>query len=370
MTGSSSGESFWPATFQERGATVPFTTPILASARVRQPDDQKLELLVPGMSGTKGTYVIPWASLPEIFKMTVHDRALYEEIADANVSTPHEIRVAALKVARTGLAGPGVAKAARDFLEELDNHELLARFFLIVRTLEQLSDDKTNTSLEELVTEEGKRRVKRALGFVALDLGINADELYDRLEKWGTAVTPIGIVDTPVEGPLRKLSKRLLPFSRALSEWAASETGDSIADAQLCADTAQETQRFVMEVVVTTDRLASKVSEALNEWTDQYEVIVNNLHRISWLLDGWEILIKMWAAAEPEPKYRQRETLVEMVRLLPLIPQNEMQAAQQATWNDLTKSMRRQVRVLESWTTGEIDIDLMLRLERYKSMPT
>ncbi len=370
MTGASSSESFWPATFEERGATVPFTTPILASARVRQPDEQKLELLVPGMSGTKGTYVIPWPSLPEIFKMTVHDRALYEEIGDANVATPYEIRMAALKVARTGLAGPGVAKSAREILDEIENHELLARFFLIVRTLEQLSDDKSNTSLEELVTDEGKRRVKRALGFVALDLGINADELYDRLEKWGTAVTPIGIIDTPVDGPLRRLAKRLLPFSRALSEWAAADVGDSVGEAQLCADTAQETQRFVMEVMVGTDRFAGKVSDALSEWTDQYELILTNMRRISWLLDGWEILIKMWEAVENEPKFRQRETLVEMVRLLPLIPQNELQVAQQKVWNDLSKSMRRQVRVLESWSTGEIDIDLMLRLERYKSMPS
>jgi hypothetical protein len=29
--------------------------------------------------------------------------------------------------------------------------------------------------------------------------------------------------------------------------------------------------------------------------------------------------------------------------------------------------MRRQVKVMQGWTTGEIDIELMLRLERYKS---
>jgi hypothetical protein len=300
--------------------------------------------------------------------MTVHDRALYEEIGATDATTPYEIKMAALKVARTGLAGPVVAKAAREVLDEIDNHELLSRFFLIVRTLEQLSDDKTNTSLEELVTEEGKRRVKRALGFVALDLAITADELYDRLEKWGSAIAPIGVPDTPVEGSLRRLARRLLPFSRALGEWAANEVGDSAADAQLCADTAQETQRFVMEMVVAIDKLAAKVSEALNDWTPRYEAVFSNMKRVSWLLDGWEILLKMWEVAENEAKSRQRETLTEMVRLLPVIPQSEVQSAQQQVWSDLTKSMRRQVRVLESWTTGEIDMDLMLRLERYKSM--
>ena len=55
-----------------------------------------------------------------------------------------------------------------------------------------------------------------------------------------------------------------------------------------------------------------------------------------------------------------------MVRLLPLVPQSEVKS-NQAKWVDLSVSMRRQVRVLEGWNSGEIDIELMMRLEKYKA---
>jgi len=55
-----------------------------------------------------------------------------------------------------------------------------------------------------------------------------------------------------------------------------------------------------------------------------------------------------------------------MVRLLPLVPQSEVRQNQQK-WVNATVSMRRQVRVLEGWTTGEIDMELMMRLEKYKA---
>jgi len=38
MSTATSNERFWPATFAERGATVPFTTPALAAARLRSMD--------------------------------------------------------------------------------------------------------------------------------------------------------------------------------------------------------------------------------------------------------------------------------------------------------------------------------------------
>src|ERR1044071_3169438 len=88
-------DNFWADTFEERGAVVPFTTPVLAFSRVRE-QEQRLELLVPGLAGGRDTYVIPWRSLPSVFAMTVHDRALREEIEALPESRPEEIRVATL----------------------------------------------------------------------------------------------------------------------------------------------------------------------------------------------------------------------------------------------------------------------------------
>ena len=43
----------------ERGASVPFTTPMLSGARVRPADRIGLELLMPNPSGGRGTYIVP-----------------------------------------------------------------------------------------------------------------------------------------------------------------------------------------------------------------------------------------------------------------------------------------------------------------------
>ena len=50
-------KSFWaPPTFAERGASVPFTTPIIVGSRIRGRQD-RLELVVPNPSGAKGNYM-------------------------------------------------------------------------------------------------------------------------------------------------------------------------------------------------------------------------------------------------------------------------------------------------------------------------
>ncbi len=68
---------YWPSTFEERGVVVPFTTPMLAYARARSDGKDGLEIIVPGLSGSSGVYIIGWASVRDVFRMTVHDRAFH-----------------------------------------------------------------------------------------------------------------------------------------------------------------------------------------------------------------------------------------------------------------------------------------------------
>ncbi|MEI9987084.1 MAG: hypothetical protein WDN69_30395 [Aliidongia sp.] len=55
MTGRS-GSAMLPATFEERGAVVPFTTPALSLARVRRDQRQRMILLMPNFGGTEGGF--------------------------------------------------------------------------------------------------------------------------------------------------------------------------------------------------------------------------------------------------------------------------------------------------------------------------
>ena len=49
-----------PATFLDRGVTVPFTTPMLMGARARPREDREgLEVIIANPSGTSGVYILP-----------------------------------------------------------------------------------------------------------------------------------------------------------------------------------------------------------------------------------------------------------------------------------------------------------------------
>src|SRR3546814_14991990 len=77
-----------------------------------------LELTVSAFSGVRGNYVLRWKDVPEIFSLTMHDRALQEAIHKNNSCLPPEIRRATLATAKPGLAGPEAQRAAEDALAE------------------------------------------------------------------------------------------------------------------------------------------------------------------------------------------------------------------------------------------------------------
>jgi hypothetical protein len=107
-----------PATFEERGATVPFQKPELANARIRKNAQGELEVLVYGFSGGRGVYILPWRSVPEVLRLNLHDLTLHAEVFTTNAVTPERIQVALYRVARSGLAGEDMLESADDMLAE------------------------------------------------------------------------------------------------------------------------------------------------------------------------------------------------------------------------------------------------------------
>ncbi len=367
-TAATSSERFWPATFADRGATVPFTTPVLAAARLRSLGPEKVEYLIPGLSGSKGTYVIPAKAIPEMFKLTVHDRALLEEMEVKVATSPYDIRIATLKVASTGLAGSEAATAAKAILSASENQELVTRLFVVIKALEQLSKSQEKFAVTDLMTEKGKNRAREELTAAGEKLGIELQPLLDRLEEWGVLVAPLGIAGTAAVGPMRRIWQQLTALSRALRDWSTSDwVDDAKSDATLIADVAEETNRVSAAPIVELDGLLDNVGRYILPWEDTSLQIKGAMFRIAWFFDGWDHVLKIWDAAQKESHHRQKEAVTEMVRLLPLVPQSEVKSHQAQKWNDMSVSMRRQVRALEGWTSGDIDLELMLRLERYKA---
>jgi hypothetical protein len=88
---------FQPATFLERGATVPFTSPLLQQARIRLGLGGTREIVLRNPSGGPGWYVGPWDGVAEMARATVHDRLVYKRIEETGAISPLDIRRAGLE---------------------------------------------------------------------------------------------------------------------------------------------------------------------------------------------------------------------------------------------------------------------------------
>src|SRR4051812_11093504 len=147
-----------PSTFDERGTTVPFTTPELAFSRVRRDNrTNHLEVLVMGFSGSRSIYVFPWEGLTSVLRLTLHDRALQAEISLADAITPLRMRIAAYRVAKTGLAGPEAASAATLAMERIAREEKITREAMLRRIIRL-------TGVLDKTTEDLVRRVRGRVG--------------------------------------------------------------------------------------------------------------------------------------------------------------------------------------------------------------
>lgn len=373
-TSFATSEKFWPLTFGERGVLVPFTTPMLAASRIRGPELKRAEILVPGLSGGKGTYIIPWKSVLEMFKLTVHDRALHEAICEAPDFTPRQIRAAALNVARLGLAGRDACAAARAQLQRDDNLQVSARFFLTLRVVERMATGSDTLTLAELTSVAGQQKARRVLTSIATSVGWDFDTLYDHLEIWSKTVSQIGLAEMPAEAPARRLINRLKPLGEHFLEWRKGETEDQIegaADAQLAADFCRETWRLATEYATDIDLTVKQPAEALRNWDGTIRTAEKVTRKLLWILDGWEQVVKLWDQAGGRPREEQRAALRDVVRHLPIVPRDELPATSQDTWSGLVNSLRKQIKPVsgEGAATIGIDFDHMLRLEKLKGAP-
>jgi hypothetical protein len=72
----------WGSASLERGATVPFTSPLLQQARIRLGLGGTREIVLCNPSGGPGWYVGPWDGVAEMARATVHDRLVYKRIEE------------------------------------------------------------------------------------------------------------------------------------------------------------------------------------------------------------------------------------------------------------------------------------------------
>jgi hypothetical protein len=371
-TSFATAEKFWPLTFGERGVLVPFTTPLLAASRIRGSELKTAEFLVPGLSGGKGVYVLPWKAVPEMFKLTVHDRALHEAISNSPDFGPRQMRLAALRVAQTGLAGSDATGTARASLKREDTLELGARFFLTLRIVERMSKSGETLALAELATQDGQKKARRILTAIAGSLDWSFDTLSNNIDLWAAAVAQVGLAEMPTEAPARRLTMRLPALVESFAEWGkADPSGEGASDSLLASEITRETWRLATEYATEVDKTVKQPEDSLRNWTSTIRGTEQITAKMLWILDGWEQVVKLWDIALTRPRDDQRAALRDVVRHLPVVPRDELPSTSQDIWGTLVNSLRKQIKPVsaDGQITIGIDLDAMLRLEKLKGTP-
>lgn len=365
-------QRFAPTTFVERGAQVPFTTPALQGTRVRMNDRDKLELLLPAFSGGFSHFVVPWKAIPEIVRLTMHDRALHAEIARNEICTPLDIRLAALEVAGTGLGGAELAEAARRTLEQDKAQRIAAHFHLLVRFLRGVGLDTSGMMALGLDTDVGQRAARQALSEAGGRLGMPVERLHGRLSELSSLVAPVGLAGGDGEGRLRGLLRRLEGFRAGVAHWGDEATADRLeggAIAGFCADATDRVVRLATRDLTQFDRPLESLDLLLQAWPQAPVELRRLVTHLSWLLDGWAWLIQRWDETVEFGRHEQTVALAEILTFLPTLPKSEAARLEGDPPPPLLGGLLHQkwVKTYEEWRGRQLDLELIERIETRKA---
>jgi hypothetical protein len=361
------GGALLPTTFEERGAVVAFTTPSLALARVRRDARQRMILMMPNFGGTEGAFVVPWNAVAEVTAMSVHDRALHEEIEAAEAITPEQLRACALRIGQTGMAGPVVAEASRAAAETERRRAAELHFLLIIAVLNALGLTTDDLMALGPGSEPWRFKARTLLGQAAQRIGIDINDIHTRIAALARVLTPHGLSAGRQEGRLRGLLDGFAEFRDGIAEWSESERSELTPFAQFAGFVADETLKSADRLFRQLDTGLRDIVAMLRDWQVQARPVVGVAGKLCWLLDGWDFIFVFWDMVQDEPIEIQREAVARIVRILPLIPRNETEGPQDEFDLRQQQLQGRQLPSSTDWRRARGDLDLAARIEAAKA---
>ncbi|HUB94269.1 MAG TPA: hypothetical protein VL993_00035 [Stellaceae bacterium] len=355
---------YLPSTFEERGIAVPFTTPILAHARVRKNYRDQLELSIPHFAGVEGNYIMAWKAVCDLVEPTLHDKMLFEHVTENRVSTPHEMRLAALSIACTGMAGAEVAAAAKKAVTEDEEAKALHQVIVILRLLEETNKGSA-IDLREIASIDRQEYVRKALTRVSTQLDMAADALDQRITELTRMTYPVGAEWNPSEGRLRVQIRSLTQFRDALRTWGSDQVNEAGERALFSSEVADLTLATSAGLLKSFNDVMRSPYALVSAWQKSKVEAERLSSRLIWLLDGWDTVVQWWESCKDD---NERIIAAEqMAPVLPLIPANELDLAQRDAGNGIIEKSRRWVRLNRDWSTGEVDAEMIHRMECVKA---
>jgi len=360
--------SHHPTTFLERGVAVPFTSPMLAGARVRPADRGGIEVIVPNPSGGRGVYILPWSGISNLCRPTVHDSCLYLQITERQGVTPGSIRACARAVATQGLAGQAAAVAAAVAQAGETRDMLATNFLLMVAAVRQV--DPSGVVDEAEVTGRHpalQRRAKHSLEYIAPRLGRSSAAVFSDLEQLAVVLTPIGLDQQDPPARVPRLLAAIGRFRTTAAQWAIVNPDESGAQAGVAAKIADATITCAEATLADARASARDIAELLKEWVATPEPVARRLARTEWLVDGWEQICALWENATTNAA--RRAALRDISLMVPVLPLEVASWLDRRVYTEATRNLPMMVPANIDWRTA-LHFERVARNEHLCSLAT
>lgn len=361
---STTATHFWPASFAERGVAVPFTTPSVAMARVRNGERGRLELVISGLSGGRGVYMIAWKGVPETFKLTVFDRVLHEHISEIEVATPQAVHEAAIRASVTGLAGEDAAEAAYQASTRTTEDELHVSLALTQLVVQKVLQTELELSLAALSLPSGQEKVQNMLGRIARMLTISPETLTDAMTEWAERLLPLGVPGYQPVGKLRKVHDDADHFLRSFHDWLRTSELPEGHPAVLIAEVLEETLGYWQGTFAQIDSLTANPTGTLKNWTSSKRELEQLSARLPWLVDGWPTIFAIWETALRGDQDQRLGAVKTILSGIPLLPRDEVYKSSHARWQEFAKRLGLVAAANEERGHSDIELQGMLRQEK------
>lgn len=351
-------QSYQPITFLERGVLVPFTTPLLAGTRARPNERQGLELVIPNPSGGLGVYVMSWNSITAFCNPTLFDRILSERIAAIPSVSPSTIRRVAREIAAEGLAGEEARRTALATQDSEKTDRLASNFYLLMSLIAQVGLFADSPPGQP----DTETRARLTVARTAQRLGRSPDWVAAALEALGDVMATVGVVGQ--SGPTRvpRLMAQLRQTCKDIVDWSRRcRQGDQASYVEMICSAADHSLAMADFTVARAHAITQDVVGMLGTWANNPEQIVTQASRPEWLLDGWEQICHLWRWAGDDAC--RRAALVEIARLLPVVPKEARSWCDTGLPDDPKFRRRRNIPLNEDWRTGLTVFDLISRNE-------
>ncbi len=349
-----------PTTFLERGTVVPFTTLSLAQCRVRLDDRERLEVILPGFSGSKGVYVTNWSSLPDITTLTVHDRTLTETVAQEKAITPTDIRRCWLELATSGIGGQTLAERAREELADAAEVQVATRVMLLLDNIRRSGAEIGPELLARLGHPDGEEQVRALLAGTAKRIDCDVATVDSHIEELAALLGTLGLRALPKPGRLRELHFRMQEFSHAIENWSRTTVSDTAHIGRFAAMSAEHSAVVAGRAIGRVDALLGDSIKLMRDWEAGRKTLRAELLRIAWLLDGWDYVMRIWEDAVGE-RMAIDVAVAEIGRVVPIVPVKEVQDESARKSVELFREYRSRVRIFEDWLSGDLDEDMIAR---------